>query len=139
MKFVHTLISIFLFIGMSVNANPPVADTLVGKQDNKNARTGEITLKDGVRYIGEVRLRRPHGTGKAIYRNGDIYEGEFAKGKRSGKGKMLEMESRPSGAGPGMGRALQGAGIFGLLITVMAPGLHTAVKTHTAVVLCILS
>ena len=48
---------------------------------------------------------------------------------RSGKGKMLEMESRPSGAGPGMGRALQGAGIFGLLITVMAPGLHTAVKT----------
>lgn len=48
---------------------------------------------------------------------------------RFGKGKMPEMESRPLGAGPAMGRTFQSAGIFGLLTTVMAAGLHTAAKT----------
>lgn len=31
-------------------------------------------------------MSQPHGFGKAVYNNGDVYEGEFVKGERSGNG-----------------------------------------------------
>jgi hypothetical protein len=31
-------------------------------------------------------LKERHGKGKNLYPNGDVYEGQYAKGKRHGKG-----------------------------------------------------
>ncbi len=43
---------------------------------------------DGNRYFGPLRGGKPHGTGKMVYKNGDVYVGEWEDGERKGHGKM---------------------------------------------------
>ena len=43
----------------------------------QNPATQTITLSDGARYTGQVLRGKPNGKGKAVYKNGDVYEGEF--------------------------------------------------------------
>ena len=47
---------------------------------------GYYKFKDGSEYTGELKGKRPNGKGKTIFKNGDIYEGEYVKGKRQGNG-----------------------------------------------------
>ena len=49
------------------------------KKEKKN-NIKDLTLKDGTKYTGEARGKKPHGYGKATYPNGDKYEGEWVKG-----------------------------------------------------------
>ena len=41
-----------------------------------------------VAYDGEMKEGRPHGYGKAYYRDGRFYEGEWYKGRPHGEGKL---------------------------------------------------
>ena len=43
---------------------------------------GSCITQDGGQYKGEIVSGRPHGKGTTIYKNGDVYEGEYIKGKR---------------------------------------------------------
>ena len=74
--------------GLSPITGSAEGDTAVQKKganaDKKNIVA--LTLKDGTVYTGELKGKRPHGQGKAIYKNGDTYEGAFVKGKRQGHG-----------------------------------------------------
>ena len=45
-------------------------------------KIGNYTFKDGSVYTGEMNGRQPHGKGKTVFKNGDVFEGEFVKGKR---------------------------------------------------------
>ena len=47
---------------------------------------GYYQFKDGSEYTGELKGRRPNGKGRTVYKNGDIYEGEYVKGKREVRG-----------------------------------------------------
>jgi len=49
---------------------------------------GEITLKGGGVYEGDLLNGKPHGKGKMI-KDEKIYEGDFVNGKLHGKGKMI--------------------------------------------------
>lgn len=42
---------------------------------------GYYKFKDGSEYTGELKGRRPNGKGKTVFKNGDVYEGEYVKGK----------------------------------------------------------
>ena len=96
MKQAFIILFLFLIFGMSVSAKTSVFSN-VGEsslktpdiQSKKEPRIVSIILKNGTEYTGEVRLKRPHGIGKAKYRNGDVYEGRFVKGKRSVYGKII--------------------------------------------------
>lgn len=52
---------------------------------------GEITYNSGEvsRYQGFTKNKLYHGRGRVEYRNGEIYQGEFEKGKRTGRGTVL--------------------------------------------------
>ena len=39
-----------------------------------SGRTGSV-------YTGEMKGRKPNGKGKTVFKNGDVYEGEYVKGK----------------------------------------------------------
>ena len=97
-----TTISIFLLLGVSSQAYSQSFvenvkegfSSLFKGNSNDTVSSGKakgkvvaMTLKDGTVYVGEMKGKRPNGQGKAIYKNGDIYEGGFLKGLRSGKGE----------------------------------------------------
>ena len=46
---------------------------------------GYYKFKDGAEYTGELKGRRPNGKGRTVFRNGDVYEGQYVKGKRREK------------------------------------------------------
>ena len=51
-----------------------------------------VTLADGSLYEGQVSLSNPqlrHGFGKAVFKNGTLYEGEWYEGKIEGTGKEI--------------------------------------------------
>ena len=56
------------------------------KEKKSKSEIKSFTLKDGSKYTGEARGKKPHGKGRMAYPNGDFYEGTFVKGKRNGKG-----------------------------------------------------
>ena len=96
MKLNFLILLLFLSFGMSIDAKHAVSpcseanlsDTIITQQNKNDKHIVSLKLRHGVEYTGEVRMMRPHGTGKAKYRNGDSYIGEFFRGKRSGKGEM---------------------------------------------------
>lgn len=45
-----------------------------------------LTCRNGDVYVGEFFKGKKHGNGRYIYSNGDVYEGEYFKNKRHGKG-----------------------------------------------------
>ena len=48
---------------------------------------GSCEIKEGNlsgQYKGEMMAGKPHGKGSVVYSNGDIYDGEYEKGKRHG-------------------------------------------------------
>ena len=45
-------------------------------------KIGNYTFKDGSVYTGEMKGRKPNGKGKTVFKNGDVFEGEYVKGKR---------------------------------------------------------
>lgn len=40
---------------------------------------GYYKFKDGSEYTGELKGKKPHGKGRTVFRNGDVYEGEYVK------------------------------------------------------------
>lgn len=63
----------------------------ISKQDDqKIANQNYQKLKfDNASYLGEVKDGLPNGYGKAEYKNGNIYEGNFQNGQRTGQGKLM--------------------------------------------------
>lgn len=43
-------------------------------------KIGNYTFKDGSVYTGEMKGRKPNGKGKTVFKNGDVFEGEYVKG-----------------------------------------------------------
>ena len=37
-------------------------------------KIGNHVFKNGAEYVGELKWKRPHGKGKTVFNNGDIYE-----------------------------------------------------------------
>lgn len=56
--------------------------------------TGKHIYKSGDIYEGEFLDGKRHGTGKMVYASGDVYEGEFAQNKRHGKGSVQYADGR---------------------------------------------
>ena len=55
----------------------------MARQDSIRNR---LVLSDGSVYTGQMRLRKPYGTGRTDHANGDVYEGAYEKGFRKGVG-----------------------------------------------------
>ena len=55
----------------------------VARQDSIKNR---LVLDDGSVYTGQMKLRKPYGTGRTDHVNGDVYEGAYEKGQRKGVG-----------------------------------------------------
>ena len=47
---------------------------------------GELTYKDGSRYVGDLVNRRRNGNGTLTWPNGERYEGGYVDEKRQGRG-----------------------------------------------------
>ena len=47
-------------------------------------KIGNHTFKNGAEYSGELKGKKPNGKGRTVFKSGDIYEGEYVKGKRQG-------------------------------------------------------
>jgi hypothetical protein len=47
----------------------------------------ELRYTVKVDYIGDVKEGKPNGKGKAVFRNGGMYEGDWVNGKQEGYGK----------------------------------------------------
>ncbi|CAA6662590.1 unnamed protein product [Spirodela intermedia] len=74
-------------------------------------RYGDFVLHNGESYVGTLLGNAPHGTGKYIWSDGCIYEGEWRMGMRHGNGKI----SWPSGAlyeGEFSGGYMHGTGTY---------------------------
>lgn len=56
--------------------------------------TGKHIYKSGDIYEGEFLDGKRHGTGKIVYASGDVYEGEFAQNKRHGTGAVQYTDGR---------------------------------------------
>lgn len=59
-----------------------------------------LALESGVKYVGDCKNHKtPHGIGKFIFKNGDVYLGEVQNGKKQGWGiyKMVESGDRYEG------------------------------------------
>ena len=52
----------------------------------KQKDTVSIVLRDGSVYTGQVKRKRPHGSGCVVYVNGDKYTGTFLNGVCHGTG-----------------------------------------------------
>ena len=64
---------------------------VIYKWENNKEKNGEgtVILDDGI-YKGIIKdSKKECINGKMIYKNGDIYEGEFKNDKREGNGKMI--------------------------------------------------
>ena len=54
----------------------------------KKAKSGRYIFEDGSLYEGELVLGLPDGYGVITYSSGDLYEGQFAKGSANGYGTI---------------------------------------------------
>lgn len=61
-----------------------------GASGVKKVRCEIKSISDGVRsYVGECQKNIPDGVGVMSWYSGDVYEGDFVQGKRTGKGVFL--------------------------------------------------
>jgi len=60
---------------------------------------GEITYRDGRRYIGQVRSGSPNGRGVMTLQNGERWEGSFKDGRLDGLGAKWNSNGVPISAG----------------------------------------
>ena len=67
--------SILLFALLAVGTNSVSAQMSLGY----------YKFKDGAEYTGELKGRRPNGKGRTVFKNGDVYEGEYVKGNARGR------------------------------------------------------
>ena len=74
-----------LFLTLFVLSLPAAA-----RQDSIKNR---LVLNDGSVYTGQMRLRKPYGTGRTDHANGDVYEGAYEKGYRKGVGLRLPADA----------------------------------------------
>lgn len=51
-----------------------------------------VNKEENWRYIGDVHLSRPHGTGIITYVNQTKYTGDFVNGQRDGSGKIVHKD-----------------------------------------------
>jgi hypothetical protein len=92
----HLILFVFLFITTQfINAQTDsckvLLDKIIGKYtgeclnglaDGKGKSIGEDT------YIGTFKDGLPDGKGKYIFKNGDVFTGDWLKGQKNGKGKF---------------------------------------------------
>ena len=52
---------------------------------------GTMVYKNGDVYEGEFSDGKPNGKGKCSFKNGNVYEGDFALGVMHGKGKLIDV------------------------------------------------
>ena len=69
-------------------ACPSPPSTQLSENNDDNTDKKAIRLKDGSYYIGEVKGKLPHGKGKLVFANSDIFEGTFVDGRIEGEGKF---------------------------------------------------
>ena len=77
--------SLFLFITVYFTFQPLIIANGLGG-DPLNGK-GTIVTSSGVHYTGNFKAGRFDGIGKAVYRDGDEYIGEWLNGLKEGKGK----------------------------------------------------
>lgn len=70
--------------GSKLNVNTEELINLSNDKDNNTPIENKTIVKDV--YSGEEKNGVPHGKGKMIYDNGDVYEGEWFDGKENGYG-----------------------------------------------------
>ena len=59
-----------------------------------NISENEAIFADGDKYFGQIQNKLPHGLGKAIDRNGDMFEGEWVNGSPlKGKATLISGET----------------------------------------------
>ena len=66
-------------------------EKILNNDNNDIIINKKINYKDGEEYKGELKefkIFKFHGNGKYVYKNGDIYEGEWKNGKKEGKGTL---------------------------------------------------
>jgi hypothetical protein len=70
--------------GSKLNTN---TEELFNSSNDKEEDTSieNISITEDV-YVGEEKNGVPHGKGKMVYANGDVYEGEWFDGKKNGQG-----------------------------------------------------
>ena len=78
----------FLFWGCT--ADPKIEEDTssdqIAKKLSREAQSGRYVFEDGSLYEGELVLGLPDGYGVITYSSGDLYEGQFAKGSPNGYG-----------------------------------------------------
>ncbi len=77
-KYILVILSLFLWV------------TLTEAQ----IKIGNYKFPDGSEYTGELKSRKPNGKGKTVFKNGDVYEGEYIKAKRQGEGTYTIMMAK---------------------------------------------
>jgi len=58
-----------------------------GWWDNNELKEGQILHGDNI-YVGKIKNLAPHGTGKLLFKNKNVYLGNFVKGSISGYGLL---------------------------------------------------
>lgn len=72
----------------------PVTQVQISKPNTqKPAKTSKLRRHKLISYIGDWKDDHPHGKGKQFYFEG-LYDGEFKKGKRHGKGNWTTHDGK---------------------------------------------
>jgi hypothetical protein len=91
----QTLFIIFFVLNLSLKAQPDSCKVLMGKISGKyegkcmnGLANGEGKSIGEDTYIGTFKDGLPDGTGRYLFKNGDIFQGNWQNGKKDGKGKF---------------------------------------------------
>ena len=80
MRPVLNILLFMLFMPVTSWAGDAKQDSIRQEQKKRHV------MSDGSVYTGQMKLRKPSGTGRMEYVNGDVYEGSYEKGLRKGTG-----------------------------------------------------
>ena len=82
----------------------------ISRVKNTSELPGNVLVKDGGTYAGELENGLRHGRGKHHYANGDVYVGCFEKDKRHGIGRLTLAYDRGTYLGEWLGDLRTGKG-----------------------------